>query len=98
MNHNHVRNPHHVIERVPHRVLPPLAAFDDHDRLLARAQIVRRRCSQVRRQRNDDVSDGVGMNEGVDTVLEDRTARECGQLLRLIGPKPESAPTRGDDG
>jgi hypothetical protein len=38
------------------------------------------------------------MNERVDAVLEDRTARERGQLLWLIGPKTQSAPARGDDG
>ena len=85
-------------ERVAYRVLPPLAAFDDHDRLRTPAQIVRRRCGQVRRQRNNDVGDGVAINERVDAVLENRAARERGQLLRLIGPEAESAPTRGDDG
>jgi hypothetical protein len=52
----------------------------------------------VRRQRDDDVGDGVGLNERVDAVLEDRTARERGQLFRLVGPEAESASTRGDDG
>jgi len=98
VNHDDVRLTRDVIERVAYGVLPSLAAGDDHDRLRAAAQIVRRRCGQVRRQRNDDVGDGVGLNEGVDAVLEDRTAREGGQLFRLAGPKAQSASTRGDDG
>ena len=57
-----------------------------------------RRGSQGRRHPHDDVGDRVGLNERVDAVLEDRTARERGQLFWLVGPKAESASTRGDDG
>jgi hypothetical protein len=96
MNHDNVRKTRHVIERVAYGVLPALAAFDDHDRLRALAQIGRRRCSQVPRQRDDNVSDVIGMNERVDAVLEDRTACEQGELF--LRPKAESASTRGDDG
>jgi hypothetical protein len=98
VNHNDVRLTRRAIEGIAHGVLAPLAAGDDDDRLRAAAQIVRRRGGQVRRQRNDDVGDGVGSNERVDAVLEDRTARERGQLFRLVGPKAESTPPRGDDG
>ena len=91
--------PHRAaIEGIAHGVLPPLAAFDDHDRLLAPAQIGRRRCSHGRRQRNDDVGDRVGTDERVDAVLEDRTAPERRQLLRLIRPEAQATPTGSDDG
>jgi len=98
MNHDDVRLTRNVFERVAYGVLPSLAARDDHDRLGAPAQIVRRRGRQVRRQRNNDIGNGIGLNERVDAVLEDRTARERGQLFRLVGPEAESASTRGDDG
>jgi len=52
----------------------------------------------VRRQRDDDVGDGVGMNERLDAVLENRTARKRRELFRLVGPETEPASTRGDDG
>jgi hypothetical protein len=98
MNHDDVRLTLDVLERVAYGVLASLAAGDDHNRLQAPAQIVGRRRRQVRRQRDNDVGDGVRLNERVDAVLEDRTARERGQLFRLVGPKAESASTRGDDG
>jgi hypothetical protein len=85
------------LERLPHRILPALAAVDDQNWFCPRAQIGRRISAQVGRQRDDDLGNGVRVDERVDAALENRAAAEGGQLLRLPGTEAQPASTRGND-
>jgi len=74
VNDHNLRGGRYLFERMAHRILPPATAFDNHNRLRARAQIFRRRGGQVRRQRDRDVGDRVTLEKRLDTALENAPA------------------------
>lgn len=98
MNDHNLRGGRYLFERMAHRILPPATAFDNHNRLRARAQIFRRRGGQVRRQCDRDVGDRVTLEERLDTTLENAAPRERDQLLRMPRAKAKAPAPGSDDG
>jgi hypothetical protein len=98
VDHDHLGVPGDTFERAADRVLSAGAALDAEHWLRTTVQIVRRCGRQLRRQRDDDVGDGVGVDECVDAALQNRAAGKQGELFRLIGAEAQTASARGDDG
>jgi hypothetical protein len=97
MNDHHIRPSADPRERLAHGILPALASADDHNRLLACTQIVRRIISQVARQGDYDLRYVIAVKKCIDAALENRAAAERDELLRLSAAEAQPASTRGDD-
>jgi hypothetical protein len=88
----------HRVERVGHRVLPPLPSRDDRDGLAGAAQRRRRRGRELARQHDDEVAHaGMGI-EGHEAVLQQRPAVDLEQLLRHGRAETAAGAGGGDDG
>jgi hypothetical protein len=97
MDDHHFRASVDPLECQPHGVLAALAAIDDPNRFRARAQEVEWCGRQLRGQRDDDLVNGVGFDERIDTALENRASAEYGELLRLPAAETKPASARGND-
>jgi hypothetical protein len=86
------------VERVQHRILPPVPAGHDANRLRCRPQIRRRRCHELRRQRDDELVDLGMRHEQADAALERRLTLDGEQLLGYRPAEPLSAASGRDDG
>jgi hypothetical protein len=60
-------------------------------------EVVRRIGGETGWKRNDDLVDDGGIDESVDTPLENRPAGQSGELFRAAGPEPQATTTRCDD-
>ena len=86
-------------KRVGHRILPPLAALDDLDRL---ARSSRRysggRATRLRRQRHDEVGHASLRKEGIDAALQDRNARRASRAASDARRRSGRPAPGGNDG